>query len=165
MTGVRRRMAALAAAAVIGLISPAASADPWKDESGFGRGRGGECRGRGRDCDDHDRADYGDRDYRRGGHDYDHDRRGGDDHRRDYDYRRGDYDDRRDRRDVVADARAACRRIARGRDWRDVDTDVRREGDDRVVITVQGERRGGDRERRCVYSIRRDDARFEDQRW
>ena len=53
MTGVRRRVAALAAAAMVGLVSPTASADPWKDESGHGRGRddrwegdwrGGECR-------------------------------------------------------------------------------------------------------------------------
>ena len=64
MTGVRRRVAALAAAAVLGLLPPAASADPWKDESGHGRGRGdrwegdwrGECRGRGCDYDD---VDYG----------------------------------------------------------------------------------------------------------
>lgn len=81
------------------------------------------------------------------------------------------YDDRRDEaefrgnddKEVVEDARDACRRIAKGRDWRDVDTDLRREGDDRIVIMVQGERNRDDRERRCVYNIRRDEARFEDQ--
>ena len=157
MTGLRQRMAALAAVAVIGLLPLTALADPDKDESRHGRDRGdrwedswhgdrrdndwhsdrregrwrGECQGR--DCDDRDRADYRDRNYRH------------------------------DRRDVVDDARDACRRIARGRDWDDIDTDVRREGDDRVVIRVEGERDGDDRERRCVYSIRRDEARFEDQ--
>src|SRR5215211_6435602 len=155
MTGVRQRMAALAAVAIIGMLPSFASADPWKDESGHGRDRGdrwedswrgdrgedgwrgdrreGHWRGekcRGRNCDDRDRADYRDRDYRH------------------------------DRRDVVDDARDACRRIARGRDWDDIDTDVRREGDDRIVISVEGERDGDDRERRCVYSIRRDEARF-----
>jgi hypothetical protein len=81
------------------------------------------------------------------------------------------YDDRRneaefrdnDEREVVEDARDACRRIAQEREWRDVDTDLRREGDDRIVIMVQGERNRDDRERRCVYNIRRDEARFEDQ--
>jgi hypothetical protein len=66
--------------------------------------------------------------------------------------------------DEVQDARDACRRIAKNRDWKDVDTDLKREGDDRIVIMVQGERGRDDRERRCVYNIRRDEARFEDQR-
>jgi hypothetical protein len=66
--------------------------------------------------------------------------------------------------DEVQDARDACRRIAKNRDWKDVDTDLKREGDDRIVIMVQGERSRDDRERRCVYNIRRDEARFEDQR-
>jgi hypothetical protein len=52
MTGVRRRVAALAAAAMVGLVSPTASADPWKDESGHGRGRGDRWEGdwRGGEC-------------------------------------------------------------------------------------------------------------------
>lgn len=63
MTGLRQRMAALAAVAVIGMLPSFASADPWKDESGHGRWedggwRGGECRGLG--CDDYEDADYGD---------------------------------------------------------------------------------------------------------
>src|SRR3712207_8401370 len=40
MTGLRQRMAALAAVAVIGMLPSFASADPWKDESGHGRDRG-----------------------------------------------------------------------------------------------------------------------------
>jgi hypothetical protein len=66
--------------------------------------------------------------------------------------------------DEVQDARDACRRIAKNREWKDVDTDLKREGDDRIVIMVQGERNKDDRERRCVYNVRRDEARFEDQR-
>jgi hypothetical protein len=61
-------------------------------------------------------------------------------------------------------ARDACKQIAKNRDWKDVDTDLKREGDDRIVIAVQGERNKDDRERRCVYNVRRDEARFEDQR-
>lgn len=58
MTGVKRRMAALTAAALIGIVPPSASADPWKDESGKGRERwedgwrGDRCRGRGCDADE-----------------------------------------------------------------------------------------------------------------
>lgn len=62
------------------------------------------------------------------------------------------------------DAREACERIAENRNWKDIDTDVQREGDDRIVITVQGEREGEDRNRRCVYNTKTNEARFEDQR-
>src|SRR3712207_1456616 len=63
----------------------------------------------------------------------------------------------------VRAARAACRQIAKNRDWKDTDTDVRREGDHWIVIEVRGERRGEDRERRCVYNPRTGEARFDDQ--
>lgn len=72
-------------------------------------------------------------------------------------------DDRGRDRDEVEEARDACRRVAQGRDWEEVDTDVRREGDDRIVIRVRGERDNDDRERRCIYNTRTNDARFEDQ--
>ncbi len=62
------------------------------------------------------------------------------------------------------DASEACERIAENRNWKDIDTDVQREGDDRIVITVQGEREGEDRNRRCVYNTKTNEARFEDQR-
>jgi hypothetical protein len=82
-----------------------------------------------------------------------------------YDGRRNDAEFRENNdNDEVEDARDACRRIAKNRDWKDVDTDLKREGDDRIVIAVQGERNKDDRERRCVYNVRRDEARFEDQR-
>ena len=51
----------------------------------------------------------------------------------------------------VERAREACREIARNRDWKDVQTEVRDRDDDRVVVTVSGERDGEDRERRCVF--------------
>lgn len=84
-----------------------------------------------------------------------------------YNTRTNDADFRDDdggRRDEVEEARDACRRIAQNRDWDNVDTDVRREGDDRIVIRVRGEREDrGDRERRCIYNTRTNEARFEDQ--
>ena len=59
-------------------------------------------------------------------------------------------------------ARDACRKIAKNRDWKDVDSDVRRETDNRIVITMRGERNGNDRERRCVYNTRTEEARFDE---
>ncbi len=59
-------------------------------------------------------------------------------------------------------AREACRQIAKNRDWKDVDSDVRRENDNRIVITMRGERNGNDRERRCVYNTRTEEARFDE---
>jgi hypothetical protein len=59
-------------------------------------------------------------------------------------------------------ARDACRQIAKNRDWKDVDSDVRKENDNRIVITMRGERNGNDRERRCVYNTRTEEARFDE---
>lgn len=59
-------------------------------------------------------------------------------------------------------ARDACRQIAKDRDWKDVDSDIRRETDNRIVITMRGERNGNDRQRRCVYNTRTEEARFDD---
>ena len=67
------------------------------------------------------------------------------------------------RADDEDQARKACRQIAKNRDWKDVDADVRREGDRRIVITTRGERKGDERERRCVYDTRTNEARFDDQ--
>lgn len=75
-------------------------------------------------------------------------------------------------RDRISDrdierAEDACREIARDRGWRDVRTDVRDRDrdrdDDRVVVEVTGRRDGDERERRCTYNTRRNDADFEDQ--
>ena len=60
-------------------------------------------------------------------------------------------------------AREACREIARDRNWKEIDSDVRREGNDRIVIRMRGERGGDDRERRCVYNTRNNEARFDDR--
>ena len=60
----------------------------------------------------------------------------------------------------VERAREACREVARNRDWKDVQTEVRDRDDDRVVVTVSGERDGEDRERRCVF--RGGEARLDD---
>ena len=73
-------------------------------------------------------------------------------------------------RDRISDrdidrAREACRDVARNRDWRDIETDVRDRDDDRgrVIVRVTGRRDGDDRERRCTYDVRDDRAEFEDQ--
>jgi hypothetical protein len=39
---------------------------------------------------------------------------------------------------------------------------VRRENDNRIVITMRGERNSNDKERRCVYNIRSEEARFDE---
>jgi len=67
------------------------------------------------------------------------------------------------RADDEDQARKACRQIAKNRDWKDVDADVRKEGENRIVITMRGERKGDERERRCVYNTRTNEARFDDQ--
>jgi len=64
--------------------------------------------------------------------------------------------------DDESDARKACREIAKDRDWKDVDADVRKEGDDRIVISMTGERKGDERQRRCVYNTKSNEARFDD---
>lgn len=61
------------------------------------------------------------------------------------------------------DARKACEKIAEKRDWNDTDTEVRREGEDRIVIVVRGERDGDNRQRRCVYNTKTEEARFVQQ--
>lgn len=61
----------------------------------------------------------------------------------------------------VERAREACRDIARNRDWKDVQTEVRDRDDNRVVVSVRGERDGEDRERRCVF--RGGEAELDDQ--
>ena len=38
-----------------------------------------------------------------------------------------------------------------------------KEGEDRIVVTMTGEREGEDRERRCVYDTGSKEARFSDQ--
>ena len=65
----------------------------------------------------------------------------------------------------VARARDACREVARNRDWRDIETDVRDRDEDRnrVIIRVTGRRDGEDRERRCTYDVRDDRAELDDQ--
>ena len=60
----------------------------------------------------------------------------------------------------VERARDACREVARNRDWKDIETEIRDRDDDRVVVNVRGERDGEDRERRCVF--RGGEARLDD---
>jgi hypothetical protein len=65
--------------------------------------------------------------------------------------------------DDESDAKSACKQIAEGRDWDDTKAKVSKEGDDRIVVTMTGEREGEDRERRCVYDTGSKEARFSDQ--
>jgi hypothetical protein len=60
------------------------------------------------------------------------------------------------------DAKDACKQIAENRDWDDTKAKVSKEGDDRVVVTMTGEREGEDRQRRCVYNTNSKEARFSD---
>src|SRR4051794_14233220 len=60
-------------------------------------------------------------------------------------------------------ARKACRQIAKNRDWKGTDADVRKESGNRIVVTMTGERKGEDRERRCVYNTKTNEAKFDDQ--
>ena len=62
--------------------------------------------------------------------------------------------------DEEDDAKAACKQIAENRDWDDTKAKVSKEGDDRIVVTVTGEREGEDRERRCVYNTNSKEASF-----
>jgi len=64
--------------------------------------------------------------------------------------------------DDEAQARQACRQIAKSRDWKGTDADVRKEKGDRIVVTMTGERKGQDRDRQCVYNTKTDKAQFED---
>ena len=65
--------------------------------------------------------------------------------------------------DDESDAKSACKQIAENRDWDDTKAKVSKEGDDRVVVTMTGEREGEDRQRRCVYDTSSKEARFSDQ--
>ena len=67
------------------------------------------------------------------------------------------------RADDEAQARQACRQIAKNRDWKGVDADVRKESGNRIVVTMTGERKGQDRDRRCVYNTKTNEAKFDDQ--
>ena len=60
-------------------------------------------------------------------------------------------------------ARKACRQIAKNRDWKGIDADVRKESGNRIVVMMTGERKGQDRDRRCVYNTKTNEAQFEDQ--
>jgi hypothetical protein len=62
--------------------------------------------------------------------------------------------------DDESEAKAACKEIAESRDWDDTKAKVSKEGDDRIVVTVTGEREGEDRERRCVYNTNSKEASF-----
>ena len=64
--------------------------------------------------------------------------------------------------DDEAQARQACRQIAKNRDWKGTDADVRKEKGDRIVVMMTGERKGQDRDRRCVYNTKTNKAEFED---
>ena len=66
------------------------------------------------------------------------------------------------RADDEDQARKACRQIAKNRDWKGTDADVRKEKGDRIVVMMTGERKGQDRDRRCVYDTKTDKAQFED---
>ncbi len=61
------------------------------------------------------------------------------------------------------DAKAACKQIAENRDWDDTKAKVSKEGKNRIVVTMTGERDGEDRQRRCVYNTKTNEARFDDQ--
>ena len=64
------------------------------------------------------------------------------------------------RADDESDAKSACKQIAEGRDWDDTKAKVSKEGDNRIVVTMTGEREGEDRERRCVYNTNSKEASF-----
>ena len=66
------------------------------------------------------------------------------------------------RADEEDQARKACRQIAKNRDWKGTDADVRKEKGDRIVVMMSGERKGQDRERRCVYNTKTNEAQFEE---
>ena len=65
----------------------------------------------------------------------------------------------------VERARDACRDIAHDRGWRVRDTHLqdRDERSGRVVVSVEGQRRGEGRTRQCRYDVRSGDADFDDQ--
>ena len=58
------------------------------------------------------------------------------------------------------DAKDACKQIAENRDWDDTKARVAKGGENRIVVTMTGERNNNDKERRCVYSTNSKEARF-----
>ena len=58
------------------------------------------------------------------------------------------------------DAKDACKRIAENRDWDDTKAKVTKEGENRIVVTMTGERNNNDKECRCVYNSNSKEARF-----
>jgi hypothetical protein len=62
--------------------------------------------------------------------------------------------------DDESEAKAACKQIAEGRDWDDSKAKVSKEGENRIVVTMTGEREGEDRQRRCVYDTNSKQASF-----
>ena len=58
------------------------------------------------------------------------------------------------------DAKDACKQIAENRDWNDTKAKVSKENDNRIVVTMTGERNDNDKERRCVYNTNSKEARF-----
>jgi hypothetical protein len=58
------------------------------------------------------------------------------------------------------DAKDACKQIAENRDWDDTKAKVAKEGENRIVVTMTGERNNNDKERRCVYNTNSKEARF-----
>ena len=60
------------------------------------------------------------------------------------------------------DAKDACKQIAENRDWDDTKAKVAKEGENRIVVTMTGEREGEDRQRRCVYNTNSKQASFSD---
>ena len=65
--------------------------------------------------------------------------------------------------DEEDDAKEACKQIAEDREWDDSEVEVRKEGEERIVVTVRGEKEDKDRDRRCVYNINTEEARFTDE--
>ena len=65
----------------------------------------------------------------------------------------------------VERARDACRDIAHDRGWKVRDTHLqdRDERSGRVVVSVEGQRRGEGRTRQCRYDVRSGNAAFDDQ--
>ena len=62
--------------------------------------------------------------------------------------------------DDESDAKRACKQIAENRDWDDTKAKVTKENDNRIVVTMTGERNNNDKERRCVYNTNSKEARF-----
>ena len=64
------------------------------------------------------------------------------------------------RADDEGDAKRACKQVAENRDWDDAKAKVSKEGENRIVVTMTGEREGEDRQRRCVYNTNSKEASF-----